>query len=126
MKKTSASYIDIELKKILTEYAGDVKSAVIESVRKTGEYARDKLRQTSPKLTGAYRKGWRVTELNVTPFGGDIVVHNKTRYMLTHLLEHGHANRGGGRTPAHVHLAPVREEANQKLEEITKAAIQNI
>ena len=126
MKNVSLSHIDLELNKILSEYADDVKGAVIESVRKTGEAAKNKLRQTSPKRTGAYRKGWRTTELSVSPFGGEIKVHNKTRYMLTHLLEYGHANRNGGRTPAYVHLAPVRKEAEDMLEKITKGLIQDI
>lgn len=64
------------------------------------------LKQTSPKLTGSYKKGWRVKKV-----GNVLVVHNKTDYQLTHLLEHGHAKKGGGRVPAKVHIRPAEERA---------------
>ena len=43
-----------------------------------------------------------------------IVVHSK-RYQLTHLLEFGHAKRGGGRTRAFPHIAPVEQAGIEQL-----------
>ena len=126
MKKVAFGEIEIELGKILDQYANDVKDAVAVAVRKTGNLARNKLKETSPKRTGEYAKGWTASEYLVDQFGASIKVHNKTRYMLTHLLEKGHANRNGGRTPARVHIAPVEEEASRNLEKITKGLIQDI
>ena len=37
------------------------------------------------------------------------VLYNKTDGALTHLLEHGHALRQGGRSPAIVHIQPVED-----------------
>ena len=51
----------------------------------------------------------------------DIIIHNRTDYQLTHLLEKGHILKRGGRTlgrvPAKVHIAPVEERAIKNLEE---------
>jgi hypothetical protein len=66
----------------------------------------DELKQTSPEKTGSYRKGWRKKKV-----GKKIVVHNKTDYQLTHLLEKGHAKAIGGRVPAKIHIAPAEEKA---------------
>ncbi|MEC2552607.1 HK97 gp10 family phage protein, partial [Bacillus tropicus] len=67
------------------------------------DVAVSKLRQSGPKKTGAYRKGWRKKKE-----GNGVVVHN-IKGQLSHLLENGHAKAGGGRVPAQVHIRPVEE-----------------
>ena len=80
-----------EIAKMLTEY----ETAIVKNVDASGKAVADKgakqLRQTSPKRTGAYAKSWGVTR-EAGGFGENAryIVHNKKRYRLTHLLEHGH------------------------------------
>lgn len=99
------------LNRLLTQYGDETAEQMAEIVPKAARKAAKTLRETS-KLTfdgsGRYAKGWTArTEkgrLRTTA-----TVYNKDLPGLAHLLEHGHANRGGGRTPGWAHIAPVEE-----------------
>ncbi|MEN8646854.1 HK97 gp10 family phage protein [Bacillus toyonensis] len=92
-----------DLARELQRYAQVVEEELLTAQEEVADLAVSKLRQSGPKKTGAYRKGWRKKKE-----GNSVVVHN-TKGQLTHLLEKGHAKVGGGRVPAHVHIRPVEE-----------------
>jgi hypothetical protein len=77
------------------------------------------LKMSSPQRKGGqgqYSKSWRIKRS-----GNTNIVYNK-EYQLTHLLEHGHVTRNGGRTEAKVHIAPAEEKAvNEFLKRIERA-----
>ncbi|SFC02787.1 Bacteriophage HK97-gp10, putative tail-component [Bacillus sp. 491mf] len=113
----SVSDLANEIVRQVELYTREVEEVVEVSKVEVAKNAVDELRQKSPKLTGDYRKGWRVKKV-----GNNVVIHNKTNYQLTHLLEKGHAKAGGGRVPAKVHIAPVEERAvNDYLERVERA-----
>ncbi|WP_342715452.1 HK97 gp10 family phage protein [Bacillus paramycoides] len=92
-----------ELARELQRYANVVEEKLLTVQEEVADVAVGKLRESGPKKTGAYRKGWRKKKE-----GNAVIVHN-TKGQLTHLLENGHAKAGGGRVPAQVHIRPVEE-----------------
>lgn len=102
----------------LQAYANKVSDEVKESAKAAAEFAESELKRegVSPKLTGDYKKGWRsqVTFENSQEIR--MTVFNKTNYQLTHLLEHGHAKRGGGRVEAKPHISPTEGKVETMFE----------
>ena len=114
-----------DLKLMLEGYVKSVDDAVAEALPKVGKEAVKELKNTSPKNTGRYSKGWRQKVESDGVNGTKLTVYNATSYQLTHLLENGHALRGGGFISGRPHIKPAQDKAEKKaVEEITKA-IQN-
>lgn len=114
-----AETVLVQMKEIIDEYNDRVRNATRVAIQRVGRETVKKLKNTSPKKTGSYASGWRVKKLVERNGVTDVVVHNATDYQLTHLLENGHIvrNKKGtyGRAPAHKHIAPVGEWANNEL-----------
>ena len=105
----------------LQEYADLASEDVKAAVRKAGKNVKADIAANAPKRTGAYSKSWTVKTQKETANSLEVVAHSKNRYQLAHLLEHGHAKRGGGRVAGKPHIAPAEEKAIKELEqEITR------
>ena len=63
-----------------------------------------------------YKKGWTVTAKRRNRRDTEQIVHNKTQYQLTHLLEFGHATRNGGRTKEFPHIGKVADKVPEIFE----------
>lgn len=107
-----------EITKALKEYTSDVEEGLEEAKKEVAKEGVKQLKNTSPKNTGSYAKGWRVKKIGTAQ-----VIHNATDYQLTHLLEKGHAKRGGGRVPPKVHIAPVEEKVIEEYEKRVEKVI---
>ncbi|MGN7195666.1 HK97 gp10 family phage protein [Bacillus mycoides] len=107
-----------DLARELQRYAKVVEEDLENEIDEVADIAVSKLRQSGPKKTGAYRKGWRKKK-----DGKAVVVHN-TKGQLTHLLENGHAKVGGGRVLAQVHIRPVEEYVIDELPRRIERAVQ--
>lgn len=100
----------------LKEYADLTAEDLKKSVKKAGKAVKTEISQTAPVDTGKYKKSWAVKTLKETSNSLEVVVHSKNRYQIAHLLEHGHAKRGGGRVAARPHIAPAEQKAIETLE----------
>ncbi|MBR3279651.1 MAG: HK97 gp10 family phage protein [Lachnospiraceae bacterium] len=111
--------VAVQMKEVLDEYSKDVKDATNNAISKTSKESVQKLRNTSPKDTGKYAKGWKIKKERGRDGIETVTVHNKTNYQLTHLLENGHVVRNAkgtyGRTNGIKHIAPVEEWAATEL-----------
>lgn len=111
-----AEGIEIQIGKILDEYEKLADDVIEKAAMKTARDAVSKLKNASPRKTGDYASGWASRKM-----GKGRVVYNRKAPGLTHLLEKGHVirNKKGtyGRAPAHVHIAPVADQACNEFEE---------
>ena len=112
-----------EVMRGLREYADLATEDMKEAVRKAGKTVRTEIQQTAPRNTGAYAKSWRTRPTKETSNVLEVTVYSRTRYQLAHLLEHGHAKRGGGRVAARPHIAAAEEKGEEQLERDIRQAL---
>lgn len=105
-----------EVMKQLDDYGIEVGLEMEKASKEVAEDTAKMLNKNAPKMTGDYAESWTygVGETKRTRHTM-IVYAEKPEYALSHLLEKGHQNRNGGRTPAIVHIAPAEEAAAEKL-----------
>ena len=124
-KKIPIDRLSAEINKILTEYGNEVKENVDEAaqrVTKAGVKAVKGNASGSFGGTGKYAKGWK-SKFETGRLSSQGIIYNGDLPGLPHLLEHGHANRNGGRTPGRVHIAPVEQKIIEDFEKAVKKAI---
>lgn len=114
---------------ILEEYGSQALKAIMTAAPRAARKARTALKETSPvgshsRPNRYYNAGWTVqTQGARSGLGIRVVVHNKTKPGLTHLLEHGHVLRNGGRASARPHIAAVNETAQREFIEAVEKAL---
>lgn len=112
-----------EIMKGLTEYADLATDSMKAAVRKAGNEVKSQISKTAPSDTGKYKKSWAVKTTKEYATALEVTVHSRNRYRIAHLLEHGHAKRGGGRVSARPHIAPAEEKGIKMLEDDIKKAL---
>ena len=108
----------------LEEYAGIAAEDVKQAVKDAGDVVKDDIRSHAPKDTGDYAKSWAVKKMKETSSSLTVAVHSRNRYQLAHLLEFGHAKRGGGRVAARPHIASAEQKGIEHLEEEIRKALE--
>jgi hypothetical protein len=106
-----------EIQKALKAYAYDVAEDISIAKDDVSKEFKTNVTKDSPEQTGSYQKGWRIKK-----FKKSNIIHNKTDYQLTHLLEKGHIKINGGRVQPRIHIRPNEEKAvDDFLERVKKA-----
>ena len=114
-QNVSIDDMDDVIMKELEKYANLATDDMKDAVKDTAKSVKKDIESSAPVLTGRYKKSWAVKNISENANSIDIVVHSRNRYQLTHLLEHGHAKRGGGRVAGKPHIAPAEEKGKQDL-----------
>ena len=102
-----------ELESIMSEYEQGVNAKTNAAVKAAGQAGakaiRANVRQTfKTHSEKPYAKRWRVKNEKIGA-GISVATIYSTKAGLPHVLEFGHAKRGGGRTEGRAHIKPVEE-----------------
>lgn len=128
MAKTTPEKFAEAIQKELDKYGEDIQLSVEKLRTSVGKAGLRTLRSASRSTFGGkgeYASGWTMTEEGDRLYA-KAILHNR-HPGLPHLLEHGHANRTGGRSHPDVkgrqHIKDVEEEMIREFEKGIEDAI---
>ena len=124
-KKVSVDGLADAVMEELEEYNRLTAETMKKAVDKAGTTVRDEIRGTAPVTTGRSAKSWPARKTKESATALQVTVYSPSRYMLEHLLEHGHAKRGGGRVRAIPHIAPAESKGEEQLAQDIIRGLQN-
>ena len=99
----------------LTEYAELATDQMKTAVKKSAKTVKDEISANAPRRTGRYAKSWTMKTTKESADALEVTVYSK-KPGLPHLLEHGHAKRGGGRVAARPHITAAEQHGIEELE----------
>ena len=122
-KKITVDQLSDEIMDALEEYKEMTDEVVQTTVDIVSKETKKIVQAGSPVQTGGYQKGWSVKKTSAKAGQVIITVYNRKKPGLTHLLEKGHAKRGGGRVAGQPHIAPAEQYAVSELENKIKRGL---
>ena len=122
-RNTSIDDMDSVIMTELEKYADLAADELKDAVKETAKSVRKDIQDSAPADTGKYKKSWSVRNVHEDSESIDLVVHSRNRYQIAHLLEHGHAKRGGGRVAARPHIASAEQRGSEKLVEAIESKL---
>ena len=115
-RRVTSNQLASEIMNALKEYKEVTDDVVKQAVNTVSEETKKMVQSASPTDSGGYKKGWTAKKMKDSASKTEVVVYNRSKPGLTHLLEKGHAKRGGGRVEGTAHIAPAEEYAVDELE----------
>ena len=110
----------------LSTYTKEVADGVKAAADTTAKELLNNTRADAPVRSGDYKKAMAIKTRHESNYEKRLTWYVKPpHYRLTHLLEKGHAKRGGGRVKAYPHVAKNEEKAIADFEDRVKEVIRN-
>lgn len=107
----------------LEKYAKLANTEMKSAVRKSAKTVKEQISANAPRRTGKYASSWTASTMAESSQSLEMTVHSKNRYQLAHLLEKGHAKRGGGRVAGTPHIAPAEKAGEELLVSLIEKAL---
>lgn len=103
------------LAQTMAEYAALSNEVMKGCVTEVSQSVKKDIQGNAPVRTEKYKKSWAAKKVQENANSLTMAVHSRDRYQIAHLLEHGHAKRGGGRVQAIPHIAPAEQRGAEEL-----------
>lgn len=104
--------VEFQMKQITQQITKEIDNAVTVAMKEPPKLAKKLIMSNAPKLTGSYRKGWKIKRHRRPK---SAIVYNETDPGKAHLLEYGHVTKNQfgqySRTPAHPHIKPAEVQS---------------
>lgn len=123
--KVSIDAMADAIMKELNEYADSTAEGVKGAVQKAAKTVKAEIQSGAPVRSGKYQRSWSTKNTAESSNKLEITVYSRNRYQLAHLLEYGHAKRGGGRVAARPHIASAEQSGIELLEQEIERCIRN-
>lgn len=124
MSNISIDQLAAEITSAVRSYTTDVSDSIANEVDVVADEVKKEVERTAQKRTGKYAKGFKKAKRDRSGITRR-VIWNKKDYRRVHLLEFGHAKRGGGRVKAYPHMRPAYDKYGAKLPDRIKRIIRN-
>ena len=115
-KAVTAADFAPSLSAALQYYDTSMQEQIQKAVDKEAKPLKEDIIATSPDKTGKYKRGWKLVKKYEGAFKYTVIVHNKPRYNVVHLVEHGRGEKSIGARP-HV-LAAQEKHADALIKRI--------
>lgn len=127
-KKITLDNLQTEINRILDEYEGQVQTNLNEITKRVGKAGTQALRNESlakfpesKKHKKRYGNTW-TSKTETNRIYTRVIIYSSMP-GLPHLLEYGHAKRGGGRVQGKVHIETVERQVVNQFEAEVKAKL---
>ena len=109
---------------ILEKYGDDINENMEEAVKAVSRKGAQAVKSAAASTFNGnkYAGGW-TSKTETGRLSAQGTIYNRTVPGLPHLLENGHAMRGGGRVAGRPHIKPVEEQIIQEFEQEVRKSI---